>query len=113
MNGSRLLRRIFGRSRPEPSPASGALDLADIQGLILRAYAMPTVRHFLLSVEAPEQGRRLLGRLISGNESDAPQITTAADWHVGVAPGPADNPDDPPHHSPDYCLNIGITWPGL
>ena len=25
----------------------------------------------------------------------------------------ADNPADVPHHKPDYCLNVGITWPGL
>lgn len=25
----------------------------------------------------------MLGRLVSGDESDAPQITTAEDWHVG------------------------------
>ena len=89
------------------------LDLDDIQGFVLRAYAMPMLRHFLLAVEAPAQARRQLGRFVSGDESDAPQITTAADWHVGFAPGPRDNPADAPRHKPDYCLNIGLTWPGL
>ena len=42
-----------------------------------------------------------------------PQITTAEDWHVGFEPGPGDNPDDAPRCKPDYCLNLGITWPGL
>ena len=74
---------------------------------------MPLLRHFLLTVEAPAQARRLLGRLVNGDESGAPQVTTAADWHVGFAPGPADNPADSPRHPPDYCLNIGVTWPGL
>ncbi len=32
---------------------------------------------------------------------------------MGFAPGPGDNPADPPRRKPDYCLNIGITWPGL
>ena len=50
---------------------------------------------------------------MSGDESDVPQVTTAADWHVGFAPGPGDNPADAPRRKPDYCLNIGITWPGL
>ena len=90
-----------------------ALDLADIQGFILRAYRMPMLRHFLLTVENPAQARRQLGRLVSGDESDVPQITTAEDWHVGFGPGPRDNPADAPRRKPDYCLNIGITWSGL
>ena len=61
----------------------------------------------------PAQARKLLGRLVSGDESDAPQITTAEDWHVGFEPGPGDNPADLPRCKPDYCLNVGITWPGL
>ena len=89
-----------------------ALDLADIQGFVLRAYTMPMVRHFLLTVGTPAQARRQLGRLVSGDEADVPQITTAEDWHVGFAPGPGDNPADAPRRQPDYCLNVGITWPG-
>jgi hypothetical protein len=50
---------------------------------------------------------------VSGEENDTPQITTAQDWHVGFEPGPGDNPADPPRRKPDYCLNVGITWPGL
>ncbi len=74
---------------------------------------MPMVRHFLLTVGNPSAARRLLGRLVSGDESDAPQITTAQDWHVGFEPGPGDNPADIPRRKPDYCLNLGITWPGM
>ena len=120
MKSPTFLRRLHGRRRHHPGSygdsgagQESALDLADIQGFVLRAYAMPMVRHFLLAVEAPAQARRQLGRLVSGDESDAPQVTTAADWHVGFAPGPGDNPADAPRHKPDYCLNIGITWPGL
>jgi deferrochelatase/peroxidase EfeB len=101
-----LLRRLFGRS-------GTTLDLGDIQGIILRGYKMPLVRHFLLTVRAPAEARKVLGRLVSGDETDAPQITTAEDWHVGFEPGPGDNPADPPCHKPDYCLNAGITWPGM
>ncbi len=116
-----FFRRLFGRAENEISgsdsharSASGsALDLGDIQGFILRGYRMPMVRHFLLTVGAPAEARKMLGRLVSGDESDAPQITTAEDWHVGFEPGPGDNPADVPLRKPDYCLNLGITWPGL
>ena len=116
-----LLGRIFGRGEHKTSltdshsalSSKSTLNLGDIQGLILRGYRMPVVRHFLLSVGVPTQARKLLGRLASGDESAAPQITTAEDWHVGFAPGPGDNPDEAPRRKPDYCLNVGITWPGL
>jgi deferrochelatase/peroxidase EfeB len=108
-----LLGRLFGRGRYAAPGLKTTLDLGDIQGFILRGYRMPMVRHFLLTVGVPVAARKLLGRLVSGEESDAPQITTAEDWHVGFAPGPGDNPADPPRHKPDYCLNLGMTWPGL
>jgi deferrochelatase/peroxidase EfeB len=116
-----FLRRLFGGNGHETeedhahagSSTKTTLDLADIQGFILRGYRMPLARHFLLTVGHPAQARKLLGRFVSGDESDAPQITTAEDWHVGFAPGPADNLADIPRRKPDYCLNVGITWPGL
>ena len=116
-----LFSRILGRGNPEPSDtgtrsgrsSKGALDLPDIQGFIVRGYRMPMVRHFLLTVANSASARKLLGRLVSGDESDAPQITTAEDWHVGFELGPQDNPADAPRRKPDYCLNVGITWPGL
>jgi deferrochelatase/peroxidase EfeB len=119
--GGGLLRRVFGLGRHETvgtdahsgSVAKTKLDLGDIQGFILRGYRMPMVRHFLLTVGVPAEARRMLGRLVSGDESDAPQITTAEDWHVGFEPGPGDNPTDVPRRKPDYCLNLGITWPGM
>jgi hypothetical protein len=74
---------------------------------------MPMVRHFLLMVGVAAEARKLLGRFVSGDESDAPQITTAEDWHVGFEPGPGDKLDDTPCRKPDYCLNLGITWQGL
>jgi deferrochelatase/peroxidase EfeB len=115
-----LFRRLFRgnghdtQTQAQSKPGSEtALDLEDIQGFILRGYRMPMVRHFLLAVDVPSAARRLLGRLVSGDESDAPQVTTADDWHVGLAPGPGDNLSDVPRRKPDYCLNVGITWPGL
>ena len=115
-----FLRRLFGKhghgtsgSDTSKRGTTTRLDLVDIQGFILRGYRMPMVRHFLLTVGDPTEARKLLARLVSGNESDAPQITTAEDWHVAFAPGPSDNPADMPRHKPDYCLNVGITWSGL
>ena len=87
-----LLHRLFGRQRHDASQPA-ALKLDDIQGFILRGYRMPMVRHFLLRVRTPSAARRLLGRLVSGDESDAPQITTAQNWHVGFEPGRADVPE--------------------
>jgi deferrochelatase/peroxidase EfeB len=116
-----FFRRLFGRVENEipardsrsRSASGSALDLGDIQGFILRGYRMPMVRHFLLTIGAPAEARKMLGRLVSGNESDAPQITTAEDWHVAFEPGPGDNLAAAPRRKPDYCLNLGITWPGL
>jgi Dyp-type peroxidase family len=117
--GRGFLGGLLGHSRRDArqagkqSEASAQIDLDDIQGFILRGYRMPLVRHFLLTVENPGTARALLGRLVSGDESDAPQVTTARDWHVGFEPGPGDNPADAPRRKPDYCLNVGITWAGM
>lgn len=115
-----LLHRFLHRSDDKPisdSPPAASdkspLQLEDIQGLIIRGYRMPMVRHFLLKVYVPAAARKALGRLVSGDESDAPQITTAREWHVGFEPGPYDNQQEAPRYKPDYCLNVGITWPGL
>jgi deferrochelatase/peroxidase EfeB len=119
--GGGLLGRVFGRGdhgaaqkdTHSATQKASKLDLADIQGVILRGYRMPMVRHFLLTVGVPAAARKTLGRLVNGDESNAPQITTAEDWHVGFAPGPGDDVADAPRRKPDYCLNVGITWPGL
>ena len=124
--GGGLLGHLFGRGGHEPQVAEKpgsdthakpsiktTLELGDIQGFIVRGYRMPMVRHFLLTVGEPAAARKLLGRLVNGDESDAPQITTAEEWHVGFAPGPGDNAAEAPRHKPDYCLNVGITWPGM
>ena len=115
--GGGFLHHLFERASTSDvrsaTGAKSALDLNDIQGFILRGYRMPMVRHFLLTVGDPAAARKLLGRLVSGDETDAPQITTAEEWQVGFAPGPGDNTAELPRRKPDYCLNVGITWPGL
>src|SRR6266699_3012259 len=116
-----VLGRLFGRgahetmgpdARSKPSK-SNTLELGDIQGFILRGYRMPMVRHFFLTVNVAAEARKLLGRLVSGDESDAPQITTAEDWQVGFEAGPRDDSAEVSRHKPDYCLNLGITWQGM
>ncbi len=111
--GRGLFEHLFRRGEHDASDSKSTLELGDIQGFILRGYRMPMVRHFSLTVGDAAAARRLLGRLVSGDESDAPQITTAENWHVGFAPGPRDNPAEAPRRKPDYCLNVGITWPGM
>jgi hypothetical protein len=111
-----LLHHLFERTKSAVKSKDGVkstLNLEDIQGFVLRGYRMPMVRHFLLNVNTPAAARKLLGRLVSGDETNAPQITTAKDWQVGFEPGPGDDLDSAPRRKPDYCLNIGITWPGL
>ena len=117
--GGGLLGRLFGHSEGKASgsdstiPKKSDLNLGDIQGFIVRGYRMPMVRHFLLTVSVPAAARKILGRLVNGDEADAPQITTAEEWHVGFEPGPGDDPAEAPRHKPDYCLNVGITWSGM
>ncbi len=82
-----IMGHLFGRGEHK----TPGLDLDDIQGFILRGYRMPMVRHFLLTVGVPAEARKLLGRLVSADESDAPQITTAEEWQVGFEAGPGDN----------------------
>jgi hypothetical protein len=120
--GGSFLRKLIdvfekGGHETGPDTHSGkgltASDLSDIQGFVLRGYRMPIVRHFLLTAGVPAQARKLLARLVSGDESDAPQVTTAENGHVGFEPGPGDNPADVSRCKPDYCLNVAITWLGL
>jgi hypothetical protein len=93
--GRDFLGRLLGRSRHDARQAGSRseppaqLNLDDIQGFILRGYRMPLVRHFLLTVENPGTARTLLGRLVSGDESDAPQIRRPGIGMLDSSPGRA------------------------
>lgn len=76
-----------------------ALDLADIQGNLLRGYRFSDARHFALGVTDAAAARRFLGDLVSGSERRSPQITTDEHW--------------PTKTKPRYCLNVGLTYAGL
>lgn len=72
----------------------GELALADIQANILRGYSGANVRHIAVGVADPAGGRALLHELVNG---PAPTVTSAEHWR----------------EKPSYCLNVGVTWPGL
>lgn len=82
------------------------LDLADIQGNLLRGYRFSDARHFALAISDADgsAARRFLGDLVSGNPRRGPQITTDEHWPVT---------DEHEKIKPKYCLNIGLTYDGL
>ena len=104
-----------------------ALDLADIQGGILRAYGrqgFPKARYFFLTIRDAAKGRAFV-------ETLRPRITTAARWKnpdrgepllrtrnprvkdVVRAEGVADYPGEVQLIKPKVALNIAFTFPGL
>ncbi|MEU6139483.1 peroxidase [Streptomyces sp. NPDC047081] len=75
-----------------PTDGTGALDLDQIQGTILRERPMPYVGAYLLyEVGDAAQGRTMLSRLL-------PYVTTAAGWE---------------HPTEDAWLNVVLTHEGL
>jgi deferrochelatase/peroxidase EfeB len=75
---------------------STALDLADVQGVVVRGYRMPHARHLLLRVEDAPAARTFLGSLVD-RDGDALQVTTAEPWT----------------QPPECCVNVSITYGGL
>jgi deferrochelatase/peroxidase EfeB len=73
------------------------LNLADIQGNLLRGYRSANARHFALGVADAGGAQTFLAGLVSGDEASSPQVTTAQAWDS----------------TPPYCLNVGLTWEGL
>ena len=73
------------------------LDLADIQGNILRGYRREYVRHLILEVTDRTAARRFLGAAVDGGSDTVPEITRGVLWEV----------------KPPFCFNIGITYEGL
>jgi Dyp-type peroxidase family len=72
------------------------LPLEDIQGFVVRTYAMPALRVFALRTERPDLAARFVGA-ITGTDPALPQLTSAAPWST----------------KPDVCVNIGFTHAGL
>jgi len=80
-----------------------ALDLDDIQGLILRGYRKPFARHLLLRVDDAAAFKGPLGDLAEEDRASGPFVTVAADW--------IDKP--PAGEVPGHCVNVGFTFDGL
>ncbi len=74
------------------------VNLADVQGNILRGYRKERVRHLVVAVADPKTARAWVGATAGPDRSLAPAITTADHW--------GDRP-------PDVCVNLGFTFAGL
>ncbi|WP_425085206.1 Dyp-type peroxidase [Ruegeria profundi] len=73
------------------------LDLADIQGNILRGYRRDLVRHLFLEVTDRTAARQFLATAVDGGSETVPEITRGVLWEV----------------KPPFCFNIGLTYAGL
>jgi deferrochelatase/peroxidase EfeB len=85
----------------ESTPTRGAgdrVDLADVQGNILRGYRKARVRHLVVQVVDAATARSWIRATAGSDRSIAPAITRSAHW--GERP-------------PEVCFNLGITFAGL
>jgi deferrochelatase/peroxidase EfeB len=73
------------------------LDLADIQGNILRGYRMSDARHFLLEINDAPAARLFLATVTPGPKGGNLQVTTAESWD----------------EKPAYALNVSFSCDGL
>src|SRR6187551_1094685 len=109
-----------------PAPAPTLLDLADIQGGILRTYgdSFPKGRNFYLTVHDAKRGRGFI-------EALRPKVTTAARWKdpkrdepllrtrnprvkdIARAQGVPDYPGRVQLLKPSVTINLGFTFYGL
>jgi hypothetical protein len=78
-------------SLPRRRVAAAAIDLADIQGDVLRGYTYPCAAYLFLRIVDVERARALLTRML-------PQVSTAEPWQ---------------HGPPPTALHIAFTYAGL
>jgi deferrochelatase/peroxidase EfeB len=81
-----------------PDQTGLPVDLADVQGNILRGYRQTRVRHLVVEVVDARAARSWIAATAGSDRSLAPAITSAAHWG-----------DDPPA----VCFNLGVTYAGL
>jgi deferrochelatase/peroxidase EfeB len=72
------------------------INLADVQGTILRGYRVDLARHFILQITDAAAAGTFIGNLVNGT-GGVPRITTAARWT----------------EKPECFVNISFTAPGL
>jgi deferrochelatase/peroxidase EfeB len=77
------------------------IDLADVQGNVVRGYGLSfdCARHFAVGIRDAGAAQAFLGELLDGDTYEGVKVTCGAEWPRG--------------HRPSSCLNVGITWPGL
>lgn len=92
---------ILGPRRTLPpavaEPAAVPVDLADVQGNILRGWRVRQARHFVLAIGDAAAAQRFVGTLADGGDALGLHVTTAAPWR------------DRPRH----FLSVGFTFDGL
>jgi len=76
---------------PRRRTAGAAIDLADIQGDVLRGYTHPSAAYLFLRIEDPRRARALLARMLG-------QVATAEPWEGGT---------------PATALHVAFTYAGL
>ncbi|HEY5058403.1 MAG TPA: Dyp-type peroxidase [Gaiellaceae bacterium] len=84
----RSLRRPPNLSRRKGEPAQ--VELADIQGNVLRGYTYPTAAYIFLRIDDVAKGKALLDRMM-------PRITTGEPWET----------------QPDVAIQVAFTYAGL
>ena len=76
---------------------TNGLDLADIQGNILRGYRMGDGRHFLLHLNDAAGARQFVAAVTPGSAASDPNVTTAEEWN----------------DKPAYTFNVGFSFSGM
>lgn len=82
---------------PVNQPPSAELDLADIQGIVLRSYKMPFLRTLALRIEDVTRTKAFLLSLADRTPQSPLQVQSAVAWD----------------QKPQYCINVGLTADGL
>ena len=78
--------------------AGGAtVDVADVQGNILRGYRKAGVRHLVVCVTDARRGRAWIAAASARDATAGPRITDGGDWS----------------RPPDTCFNVGLTSTGM
>jgi Dyp-type peroxidase family len=88
MSGVRLGRPA---NLPKRKLEKADINLADIQGNVLRGYTYPCAAYLFLRIDDPAKARALMGRML-------PQISTAEPWQDGPPP---------------TALHVALTYSGL